>query len=325
MEMTRARVTGWLGLVASFALAACDGETKAAAQAAPPAEVAQALGGQELHACVDRGGQVRMVEPAEACRRREERVTWRTDGGPQGPVGPQGEPGPAGPAGSQGEPGPAGPQGEPGEPGPQGAPGPQGERGPAGPPGGGEAFDRASVYRRFALLQGTPQGACDTPEDRMLDCSCIGARSQMELANGAWPPVINDVWMVPIGRIHDADEDTPDTCRCHRPNTIPAGSIVTAVATCSAAEPLCGGADVPAEYGDLCANRCGVNAVDCDGQCDLPAEPENLGELCVTGECNCGGGVTRATYGTVDCTGECVPSGFLQACCYVCGGFCSPF
>lgn len=55
--------------------------------------------------------------------------------GPQGPVGPQGDPGPAGPQGPQGpqgDPGPVGPQGPQG---PQGLQGPPGPIGPAGPPG----------------------------------------------------------------------------------------------------------------------------------------------------------------------------------------------
>lgn len=53
-------------------------------------------------------------------------------GGPQGEIGPQGEPGETGPEGPQGEIGPQGPQGEPGV---AGAIGPEGPVGPAGADG----------------------------------------------------------------------------------------------------------------------------------------------------------------------------------------------
>jgi len=65
-------------------------------------------------------------------------VPVSSDGGVQGPPGPQGEAGPQGPQGPQGEAGPQGPQGPQGDagpPGPAGAQGPQGLQGVPGTPG----------------------------------------------------------------------------------------------------------------------------------------------------------------------------------------------
>lgn len=99
-----------------------------------------------------------LASVADAIKLQEELKQVRHLVGPQGPVGPQGEPGPVGPQGLQGE---RGPQGEIGEPGPkgdkgdqglQGEPGPrgdQGERGPKGETGSqgarGEKGDRGDV------------------------------------------------------------------------------------------------------------------------------------------------------------------------------------
>ncbi len=72
-----------------------------------------------IYACVNREGELRLVNPTEPCRRNETRVLWSVVGpqGPQGPAGPQGPTGPQGPAGPQGTLGPQGPAG------PQGAKG----------------------------------------------------------------------------------------------------------------------------------------------------------------------------------------------------------
>lgn len=102
-----------------------------------------------------------LASVADAIKLQEELKQVRHLVGPQGPVGPQGEPGPVGPQGLQGE---RGPQGEIGEPGPkgdkgdqglQGEPGPrgdQGERGPKGETGSqgarGEKGDRGDVGPR---------------------------------------------------------------------------------------------------------------------------------------------------------------------------------
>jgi hypothetical protein len=73
-----------------------------------------------INACTnDKNGELRMVEAAGACRRKESPVTWNVQG-PQGDVGP---------AGSQGLKGDAGATGV------QGPPGPTGPQGPAGPAG----------------------------------------------------------------------------------------------------------------------------------------------------------------------------------------------
>ncbi len=120
--------------------------------------------GGEIHACVNPGGQPRIVGNPGDCKSQETPLTWNIMGpqGEQGPPGPQGEqglPGPEGPAGPKGDTGdtgpmgpagpkgdtgdtgpigPAGPKGDTGDTGPQGEqglPGPQGEQGPAGPQG----------------------------------------------------------------------------------------------------------------------------------------------------------------------------------------------
>lgn len=69
--------------------------------------------GTEIRACVNPGGELRIIDRRESCHRRETLVTWKTTG-PKGPAGPAGPEGPAGPAGPQGA---TGPQGEPGQPG----------------------------------------------------------------------------------------------------------------------------------------------------------------------------------------------------------------
>jgi hypothetical protein len=54
-----------------------------------------------IYACQDKAtGVLRMVQPAEACKRSENRVQWdgRSATGPRGPQGPRGEIGPTGPA-----------------------------------------------------------------------------------------------------------------------------------------------------------------------------------------------------------------------------------
>jgi hypothetical protein len=81
-----------------------------------------------IHACYRIGasssaGQLRVVEPGEACKANELPLEWNANGEP-GPQGPQGEQGLQGEQGPQGEPGPQGEQGEKGEQGDQGPPGP---------------------------------------------------------------------------------------------------------------------------------------------------------------------------------------------------------
>ncbi len=104
-------------------------------------------GGDYIYACVNRQGEIRIVENADQCRKRETLIKWSVNGGgvgPQGATGPQGPAGPAGPqgpAGSTGPQGPAGADGANGGIGPQGpigvagAVGPQGPVGPAGATG----------------------------------------------------------------------------------------------------------------------------------------------------------------------------------------------
>ncbi len=63
-----------------------------------------------IHACVDPGGELRLVESDEECRPNEEPVHWNVEG-PEGPAGPEGEQGPQGPEGPAGPEGPEGPAG----------------------------------------------------------------------------------------------------------------------------------------------------------------------------------------------------------------------
>jgi len=104
-----------------------------------------------IHSCYGKsGGNLRVLDAANAnCGGNETALTWNTTGpaGPQGPKGDKGDTGPAGPAGPAGNDGakgekgdtgatgPAGPQGEKGDTGATGPTGPAGPAGPAGPQG----------------------------------------------------------------------------------------------------------------------------------------------------------------------------------------------
>jgi hypothetical protein len=65
-----------------------------------------------IHACVRSNdkGQVRIIQPGQACTKNERPVDWSIVG-PTGPQGPRGSTGPQGPRGVQGLQGPAGPSG----------------------------------------------------------------------------------------------------------------------------------------------------------------------------------------------------------------------
>ncbi len=90
-------------------------------------------GAGAITACVKENGDIRIVDHARECRRRESPLVWDVEGsaGPQGPAGVAGPPGEAGPAGEPGAPGPEGPRGQTG---------PVGPAGPMGPPGDGGAL-----------------------------------------------------------------------------------------------------------------------------------------------------------------------------------------
>jgi hypothetical protein len=91
-----------------------------------------------INACVKKkGGDVRVVGSAGACRRGETRLSWNAQGlaGARGAEGAVGAPGPAGPAGAIGAAGPKGDAGAPGAVGPAGAAGPKGATGAQGPAG----------------------------------------------------------------------------------------------------------------------------------------------------------------------------------------------
>lgn len=89
------------------------------------AHLAGASSAQQIFACVNDRGGIRIVASGVDCERRETPLTWNIQGpvGPIGPQGPKGEPGPAGPIGPIGPQGPAGVQGPVGPQGPVGASG----------------------------------------------------------------------------------------------------------------------------------------------------------------------------------------------------------
>jgi hypothetical protein len=61
-----------------------------------------------IHSCLDREGNIRIIDSAErSCKKNETALSWNK----RGPQGEQGPTGPQGPAGPQGATGPAGPQG----------------------------------------------------------------------------------------------------------------------------------------------------------------------------------------------------------------------
>ena len=107
---------------------------------------------QEIHACVNPSGKLRIVTSAADCGSNEIPLSWNqsgpqgepgedgmdgTDGG-QGPIGSQGSTGPqgnVGPPGAQGLTGPQGATGSGGLAGPRGVMGDPGSAGSSGPPG----------------------------------------------------------------------------------------------------------------------------------------------------------------------------------------------
>ena len=91
----------------------------------------------EIRACVDKSGSVRIVDQGVTCKANERLVAWNRQGreGPTGPAGPQGSPGVAGPTGPRGPAGADGARGATGPAGADGAPGAQGPTGPAGADG----------------------------------------------------------------------------------------------------------------------------------------------------------------------------------------------
>jgi hypothetical protein len=109
------------------------------------ANVTYAQAQTTIYACVHSDGDrdddaedgrlVRIVDAAEACKRRETRIHWNVTG-PQGPAGPAGPMGPVGPRGANGPTGLTGPAGGIGPGGPMGPAGGTGPAGPTGPAGG---------------------------------------------------------------------------------------------------------------------------------------------------------------------------------------------
>lgn len=118
-------------------------------------------GDTTVRACVERGGDVRvLLKSTQKCAKRETAISWSKAGpqGATGAAGAAGADGAAGPAGPQGPSGPvsrsteAGPEGPAGPAGPKGDTGATGPQGPAGPPG---FATRTSIVESY-LLTTTP-------------------------------------------------------------------------------------------------------------------------------------------------------------------------
>ena len=94
--------------------------------------------GGVIRACVQKGGQLRLIDARENCKRAEELVIWNVRGprGVTGPAGKNGANGSPGAPGKEGAPGRDGANGSPGIPGKQGPPGKDGEPGRDGRDGG---------------------------------------------------------------------------------------------------------------------------------------------------------------------------------------------
>ena len=79
-------------LIFGFVLALCAGSAAAIALAGD--------GDDEIHACLNPAGQIRIVDSIDECKKQETALTWNQ----QGPPGPQGEPGPQGDQGLRASP-----------------------------------------------------------------------------------------------------------------------------------------------------------------------------------------------------------------------------
>src|SRR5438067_5059340 len=111
------------GLVAGIAVLAIGGGV---AFATSPGS-----GGAISGCYANKGGDLRVIDPASgSCKATETALTWNQTG----PQGPQGDPGPQGPKGDPGAQGPQGPKGDTGPAGPAGPAGPQGPQGPTSDP-----------------------------------------------------------------------------------------------------------------------------------------------------------------------------------------------
>ena len=125
----------------------------------------------QIYACVDGKGKLRIIEEGESCKEKETHLEWDSQGsgGPLGPEGPAGPPGPQGeswqgdvyvtaPKGDKGDTGVQGLQGEPGDDGERGAPGADGQDGAPGGVSGLETVTRLADFP--ANSSGTVVLAC---------------------------------------------------------------------------------------------------------------------------------------------------------------------
>ncbi len=150
---------------------------------------AGAASAQEIHACVDRGGSIRIASTA-GCRARETPLSWNQTGpaGPQGLQGPQGGAGPAGPAGATGMTGPTGPVGPMGPVGQTGATGSPGATGPEGRPAIVAHYQNALLINQQQLVFNANTPLCQvsfTPSGGLLQIT-----AQANYATPAYNPAL---------------------------------------------------------------------------------------------------------------------------------------
>jgi large repetitive protein len=181
---------------------------------------ASALTGDDvITACQKRGGYLRIVRDASACRSGERVVRWNMRGpqgpaGPPGPAGPRGDQGPAGEQGAPGSTGPAGPAGPAGSPGPAGAAGPAGPAGPVGPAG-----PQGPPLDSLAALQGSACTRFDGT-DGSVDVAVTSANVvELRCEDGGPPPpppsdaeiVINEIDYDQVGADSDGFVELANT------------------------------------------------------------------------------------------------------------------
>ena len=232
-----------------------------------------------IFGCVNTGsGQLRIVNPGEACARAEAPVTWNLVGpqgpkgnvgpagpqgniGPVGPTGPRGFMGNIGPAGPQGDPGknglpgnvgPAGPQGDPGITGNIGPRGPEGPTGPQGPPGDpGTAFvggritgfvidscGNSTPYHGFVVIPGLSYVSFTDATGHFNLLNVVSGNYTVAFPNAEIPPNHKVHASVSEGAVSDLGTILIGACQ----NPCESGAnVCSANATCSIVDGVGGG------------------------------------------------------------------------------------